>query len=498
MKTRHLLSVLVMLLFATSSAFAVETGYYLVGNFNSWSPQDNYKFVANETAAGEYMITVNLAAGDELKAIHFDGDNSTTTYYPSNAINYVVSETGNYTVYFRPNYNGNDDWYAKCIYLFKNADAPAVFSLTAEPNVYGSTVTFKLGGIMETTTAKEGEPVTIFIQPGDYVAVDQVTAVASASASDANAPLKANSPELTKEITITEVEGVYTFTMPAANVKVTVTYVGTTDKTALNESITAATTWMDTFGQDTSLSEVANNLQNAINAANAVMDKVNVSPEEVAEAKTALDAALNAANEAVTKPVTRTIAAGKYATAYFEDMRTLAAGMDGVKLYTITAVNGTQLTLTEFTAEVPANTPFLIYNSSEEAKEVKLNAVPNGGSTPAYPTAAAEFKGTTVAKSFTEDEWNGYDFYVLTGSNFYWVSENNSQIPANRCWIQLPKTAAPAPSLSFVDGEGTTGIENIAQPSTLSNQPIYDLNGRRVAQPTKGLYIINGKKVILK
>ena len=433
MKTRHLLSVLVMLLFATSSAFAVETGYYLVGNFNSWSPQDNYKFVANETAAGEYMITVNLAAGDELKAIHFDGDNSTTTYYPSNAINYVVSETGNYTVYFRPNYNGNDDWYAKCIYLAKNADATALFSLTAEPNVYGSTVTFKLGGIMETTTAKEGEDVTIFIQPGDYVAVDQVTAVATANASDANAPSQSNSPALEKEITITEVEGVYTFTMPAANVKVTVTYVGTTDKTALNESITAATTWMDTFGQDTSLSEVANNLQNAINAANAVMDKVNASPEEVAEAKTALDAALNAANEAVTKPVTRTIAAGKYATAYFEDMRTLAAGMDGVKLYTITAVNGTQLTLTEFTAEVPANTPFLIYNSSEEAKEVKLNAVPNGGSTPAYPTAAAEFKGTTVAKSFTEDEWNGYDFYVLTGSNFYWVSENNSQIPANRC-----------------------------------------------------------------
>lgn len=497
MKTRHLLSVLVMLLFATSSAFAVETGYYLVGNFNSWSPQDNYKFVANETAAGEYMITVNLAAGDQLKAIHFDGDDNTKTWYPVSD-NYVVGETGNYTVYFRPDYSGNDDWYQKCIYLAKNADAPALFSLTAEPNVYGSTVTFKLGGIMETTSAKEGEPVTIFIQPGDYVAVDQVTAVATANASDANAPSQSNSPALEKEITITEVEGVYTFTMPAANVKVTVTYVGTTDKTALNESITAATTWMETYGEDTSLSEVANNLQNAINAANAVMDKVNASPEEVAEAKTALDAALNAANEAVTKPVTRTIAAGKYATAYFEDMRTLAAGMDGVKLYTITAVNGTQLTLTEFTAEVPANTPFLIYNSSEEAKEVKLNAVPNGGSTPAYPTAAAEFKGTTVAKSFTEDEWNGYDFYVLTGSNFYWVSENNSQIPANRCWIQLPKTAAPAPSLSFVDGEGTTGIENIAQPSTLSNQPIYDLNGRRVAQPTKGLYIINGKKVILK
>ena len=133
------------------------------------------------------MITVNLAAGDQLKAIHFDGDDNTKTWYPVSD-NYVVGETGNYTVYFRPDYSGNDDWYQKCIYLAKNADAPALFSLTAEPNVYGSTVTFKLGGIMETTSAKEGEPVTIFIQPGDYVAVDQVTAVATANATARTGP----------------------------------------------------------------------------------------------------------------------------------------------------------------------------------------------------------------------------------------------------------------------------------------------------------------------
>ena len=45
----------------------------------------------------------------------------------------------------------------------------------------------------------------------------------------------------------------------------------------------------------------------------------------------------------------------------------------------------------------------------------------------------------------------------------------------------------------------TTGIEhNIAQPSTLDAQPYYDLNGRRVAEPTKGVYIQNGKKVVIK
>jgi hypothetical protein len=42
----------------------------------------------------------------------------------------------------------------------------------------------------------------------------------------------------------------------------------------------------------------------------------------------------------------------------------------------------------------------------------------------------------------------------------------------------------------------STGIA----PSTFNFQPsaIYDLQGRRVSNPTKGLYIVNGKKVIVK
>lgn len=113
-------------------------------------------------------------------------------------------------------------------------------------------------------------------------------------------------------------------------------------------------------------------------------------------------------------------------------------------------------------------------------------------------TAAPEFMGTPFAATVvTADDMQANDYYVLRGENFVWVKDPGT-IAGGKCYLKVAKTAAPAPSLSFVDGEGTTGIENIAQPSTLSNQPIYDLNGRRVAQPTKGLYIINGKKVILK
>ena len=52
--------------------------------------------------------------------------------------------------------------------------------------------------------------------------------------------------------------------------------------------------------------------------------------------------------------------------------------------------------------------------------------------------------------------------------------------------------------LSF-DGEGTTGISTLnVERGTLNDNSYYMLDGRRVAQPTKGLYIVNGKKVIIK
>ena len=53
----------------------------------------------------------------------------------------------------------------------------------------------------------------------------------------------------------------------------------------------------------------------------------------------------------------------------------------------------------------------------------------------------------------------------------------------------------------FIDAEigesGTVGI-NTVETSTVANDAIYNLAGQRVAQPAKGLFIINGKKVVIK
>jgi hypothetical protein len=46
-------------------------------------------------------------------------------------------------------------------------------------------------------------------------------------------------------------------------------------------------------------------------------------------------------------------------------------------------------------------------------------------------------------------------------------------------------------------GGGTTGISQIEN-GELRIENVYNLNGQRVAQPNKGLYIVNGKKIVVK
>ena len=55
-------------------------------------------------------------------------------------------------------------------------------------------------------------------------------------------------------------------------------------------------------------------------------------------------------------------------------------------------------------------------------------------------------------------------------------------------------------SINFAYGNGTTGIYNISHEmvTTDRNAPIFDLQGRRISKPAKGLYIQNGKKYIIK
>ena len=69
-----------------------------------------------------------------------------------------------------------------------------------------------------------------------------------------------------------------------------------------------------------------------------------------------------------------------------------------------------------------------------------------------------------------------------------------------KSYLTVPVTVAQgAPSLAIrFDGDGTTSIDN--EQLTIDNESttIYDLMGRRVENPTKGVYIVGGRKVVIK
>ena len=95
-----------------------EMAYYLVGTMNEWTAKDAFKLSRNiaVTDTEEYLLSgVELAEGDEFKIVGTDGNAATAVWFPENADNYVVQKDGTYTVYFRPNKNGYEDWYCGMI-----------------------------------------------------------------------------------------------------------------------------------------------------------------------------------------------------------------------------------------------------------------------------------------------------------------------------------------------------------------------------------------------
>ncbi len=466
----------------------VADGYYLVGSFSDWKAKADYAFAENAGAAGEYMLTTTLTAGNKMKVVKLEGGEIKTWYPDGENNDYEVKVTGSHTIYFRPDGQGGNDWFNGVFYV-DGEDVPVgSYSLTCT-NTENVSIDFKLGDI-SVTTASPMDQISAFVTLADGYAVDveNTKVEAWASFEDAQTPLMAPGILRNIDFTYDEEANVISFTMPEANVRVTVATI--VDKTELEETIDDAKDLLNQIDDQ----EIANTLQEAIDAAQAVDDKADATADEVAKAVQDLKDAMDAAQRALDAlKVSVTVKAGEFVTMYLEKNRKVEETETGVKLYTVTSVNVEEekVVLSSELSVVGDKTPFLLYN--EGTTDATVTLVVAG--TPDQVTVAPEFKGTLEAKTFTAAELEAADYYTLHGKNFVWTPEAGT-IAANRCWLQLDKNAGAPASLTIVFDDDTTGI-NV---TTVNGQQttVYDLNGRRVAQPTKGLYIINGKKVVIK
>ena len=93
-----------------------------------------------------------------------------------------------------------------------------------------------------------------------------------------------------------------------------------------------------------------------------------------------------------------------------------------------------------------------------------------------------------------------YTAYILAKPadkdlGFYLLDDSDRTIAAHKAFLAV-SGESQAPFFGF-GGNDTTGINSVER-GALNIEGCYTLDGRRVEQPTKGLYIINGKKVLVK
>ena len=166
---------------------------------------------------------------------------------------------------------------------------------------------------------------------------------------------------------------------------------------------------------------------------------------------------------------------------------------EGTEVYKVN-LSGSTITMNKIDDGIVTKGQGVVLKSPTSDK-ITLTKVANESSDDYYGNS---LKGTSAT---IDNPGNAYvlNYKESKGLAFYKLSRNGT-IRANRAYLPVtPGSNAAAQAFFAFDASTTTGVENInAQDSSEQEEKVYDLQGRRVAKPAKGLYIVNGKKVIMK
>lgn len=154
---------------------------------------------------------------------------------------------------------------------------------------------------------------------------------------------------------------------------------------------------------------------------------------------------------------------------------------EGWTAWVVTSVSGSAITFSQVTGAVPAGTGVLLMGTAGETVYPEVAA---SGVAP----AVNKLQGITTTTEVVADA-----YYGLSGAEF--VKVNAGTVPAGKALLPAAEVGSvKALSFRFDGADGISEIIRNGENEKMS--AIYDLSGRRVVKPTKGLYIVNGKKVV--
>ena len=154
------------------------------------------------------------------------------------------------------------------------------------------------------------------------------------------------------------------------------------------------------------------------------------------------------------------------------------------------------------TSMIAPNTPHLFKVLPNVAGESTLYGPVNGTIEATAEAKSAKYEGAQFAGTFEglRAEIASQVYVVGAGK----IGRTTKALKPGRCYFTREDSGNLARSfggatIEFIDEDGTTAInEHELNESHELSGAVYDLQGRRVENPKKGLYIVNGRKVVIK
>ena len=203
-------------------------------------------------------------------------------------------------------------------------------------------------------------------------------------------------------------------------------------------------------------------------------------------------------DEELAETIDVTIGETGYATLYYSDMNLVVP--EGVTATTYKVAEGslTESKTYEPNDVIPAATGVVLYTVKPATYSFTIT------SQDGEADADNMLQGTDAATTISEA---GYKYYILSKSKdgqkigFYYQDEDGSAVNngAHKAYLPVPEAAAGGAKGWSFDGEAT-GIRSIEAGAGVENAVIYNLSGVRMNSQNlpKGIYIVNGKKMVVK
>lgn len=419
-----------------SNGIPAKRGYYIVGTMNDWTLGDEYKMTKNDAQTGynEYMFEQLILTSTDEFKVCYSADGVIKGDHFPT--NNITGNDGPYNVYFCPE-GGRSGWIDGYVYMQET------YNVVVEGNKATVTGDINTGNL---------DAVKAAVGMSTYVDVSGATLETYFSTGNPNA--------------------LYLY--------------------ATNEEAEVATKTPNPVHYDGARFYYAPKGVTLVDAPASYSFPENafsgISPEHMVTINRSIEG-----NKYVTSFM------GRDASPGFPMVATLASGLEA---YELTAAEAGQLTFTKVTGNLETNKGYVIHNTTSDPLTLTWDSHQNnqiyldyaGNQDPASVVAVNDVKiiGTMHTVTTDGNQW------ILSGGEI--MKANGAKITAYRAYftgVTLP--ASGKASAVFVDGETTKiGSINANGEINVENGAVYNLAGQRVAHPTKGLYIVNGKKVIIK